>query len=95
MKHSLYVIVCLLLGLYACSPPTSTPSILQLTEGLWRGVLDIGNDTNPLEIPFNFEVVSNEKIVIHNGDEHIEVTDINYDEKDNSFSITMPVFGSE
>jgi thiol-disulfide isomerase/thioredoxin len=99
MKHFLYFIICSLLGFYACSPPTNTnldsQSIIQLTEGLWRGVLDIGNDTNPLELPFNFEVVSNKKIVIHNGDEHIEVTDINYDEKDNSFSIKMPVFGSE
>ncbi len=99
MKHFLYFVACLLIGFYACSSPTTvnldSQSILNLTEGIWRGVLNIGNDTNPLEIPFNFEVVNDQKIVIHNGDEHIEVTDINYNEKNNSFSIKMPVFGSE
>jgi len=99
MKHFSYFIACLLFGFYSCNSPTTvnidSPPISQLTEGVWRGVLDIGNDTNPLEIPFNFEVISNQKIVIHNGDERIEITDINYDEKDNSFSIKMPVFDSE
>ncbi|CAA6808824.1 MAG: Unknown protein [uncultured Aureispira sp.] len=104
MKHFFYFTTFLLLGLYACTPPTTTvnltpPSMIEptieLTKGLWRGVLNIGNDANPLEIPFNFEVVNNQKIIIHNGEEQIEVTDINYDEKNNSFSIKMPVFGSE
>lgn len=99
MKYFLYFTVYLSLGFYACTQP-NTNSInnqetTQLTAGIWRGVLNIGNDTTPLEIPFNFEVINNQKIVIHNGDEHIEVTDINYDKKDNSFSIKMPVFGSE
>jgi len=66
-----------------------------LTKGLWRGVLNIGNDANPLDIPFNFEVVNSQKIVIHNGEERIQVTDIHYDENNNSFSIKMPVFDSE
>lgn len=99
MRKKLYIIASLLLCFYACNSPTTvnldSQSILTLTEGIWRGVLDISKDSNPLEIPFNFEVVNDQKIVIYNGDEHIEVTDINYNKKNNSISIKMPVFGSE
>lgn len=71
----------------------SSTSIIKLTQGIWRGVLNIGSVESPLEIPFNFEVVNNDKIIIHNGEEHIEVTDIELDS--NFISIKMPVFGSE
>jgi len=68
-------------------------STLELTTGIWRGTLDISNNDQPLELPFNFEVISNDKILIHNGEERIEVTDILIDK--HSLSIKMPVFGSE
>lgn len=57
-----------------------------LPPGTWRGVLYLSNDTTGFdeksrgELPFNFEVIHDTPdsfhIVIHNGDERIEVTDI-------------------
>ncbi|BDS13589.1 peroxiredoxin family protein [Aureispira anguillae] len=98
MRHTILITIFILLNIAACTPPTSvnlqSESIIKLTKGIWYGALDIGSDSSPLEIPFNFEVIDENKIVIRNGDEHIEVTDINYD-NNNSISIKMPVFGSE
>lgn len=96
MKRSTLLMSILLLNLFSCSSPIeqSPPdAILSLTKGIWRGALNIGNTEQPLEIPFNFEVISDDKIVIHNGNEQIEVTDIELN--DQSISIKMPVFGSE
>jgi thiol-disulfide isomerase/thioredoxin len=57
-----------------------------LPPGTWRGVLYLSNDTTGYdersrgELPFNFEVIHDTPdsfhIVIHNGDERIEITDI-------------------
>lgn len=66
---------------------------LPLTEGIWRGVLDISNDTQKEEVPFNFEVKADHKIVILNGEERIKVADVNFDS--NQIQIKMPVFGSD
>ncbi len=57
-----------------------------LPPGMWRGVLQVSEDTTGFdersggELPFNFEVIYDRPdsfhIVIHNGDERIAVTDI-------------------
>lgn len=95
MRHLLAMLI--FLNIASCHHTNTivdpTTSFTNLTKGIWRGVLNIGSVEAPLEIPFNFEVLSNEKIVIHNGEEHIEVTDIELDS--NYVSIKMPVFGSE
>jgi len=62
----------------------------QLAKGVWRGVLQISEQD---AIPFIFEVVSNERLIIKNGEENIVVNDITVDSQ--SVSIKMPVFGSE
>ena len=81
----------------SCTTPdgklATTESIVKLTEGVWRGALNIGKDKNILEVPFNFEVTGDDKVIIYNGEERIEVTDISIDS--NQISIKMPVFGSE
>jgi thiol-disulfide isomerase/thioredoxin len=87
----------LIISITSCSTSGSVDlkkdSIFELTTGIWRGALNISNDDQPLELPFNFEVISNNKILIHNGEERIEVTDVIIEE--HSLSIKMPVFGSE
>lgn len=100
MKYLIPIGVFLVFVSFAtCTSPVSVnvkPEVINdLTVGIWRGALNIGNHENPLEIPFNFEVVNNQKIVIHNGEERIEVMDIDYDQNSYSLSIKMPVFGSE
>lgn len=99
MKYFSIITILLLLSFSACTPSTSTElktnSSQKLKEGIWHGSFNIGNNSTPLDIPFNFEVIDEKKIVIHNGEERIEVTDINYDEAQKSISIKMPVFGSE
>ncbi len=72
-------------------PTTSKNNPIPL--GNWRGVLHIDTTSSVLELPFNFEVLSDNKIIIHNGEERIEVSDITIDSQ--NISIKMPVFGSE
>lgn len=98
-QPALFILSLFFLSVLACDSPktvdiqTPSESIIELTKGIWRGALNISKTDEPLEIPFNFEIVSNEKIIIHNGEEQIEVTDIALN--DQAISIKMPVFGSE
>lgn len=67
----------------------------KLKEGNYRGILFL-DETNKVELPFNFEVkYSNKKplIIIKNGDERIEVTEITV--KKDSLWFKMPVFDTE
>ncbi len=61
--------------------------INKLERGEYRALLKI-NET--VDLPFNFEVVSENKLNIFNAEEVIEVDDIIY--KDDSVVIKMPVF---
>jgi peroxiredoxin len=95
MRLSTLLITALLMNTISCSGPETKEITKEgiLQPGVWRGALNIGEENTILEVPFNFEVISNEKIIIHNGEERIEVTDISIDS--NQISIKMPVFGSE
>ncbi len=93
MRTALISIVLLLLLLNACNDSRPSKYMNHLPEGTWRGLLNIGNKQETLEVPFNFEVAQNNQITILNGTERIEVSEVNY--KDNLIRIKMPVFGSE
>ena len=95
MRIALLSIPLLLLLISACDESTTSHSTMntQLSEGIWRGVLNIGTDEEVLEVPFNFEVAANNQITILNGEERIEVKDVNIDS--NHLTIQMPVFGSD
>jgi thiol-disulfide isomerase/thioredoxin len=61
----------------------------KLLKGKYRATLKL---TKTKSLPFNFEVVNENKIKIFNAKEVIEVTDIEY--KNDSVYINMPVFTS-
>ena len=65
-----------------------------MTRGIWRGILLLNDSA---QLPFNFELKSNTDypyvIEIMNGQERIEVTDVNF--IGDSVFIKMPVFDSE
>lgn len=81
----------------ACTTSTGsnagTDALKTLGKGTWRGVFQLGETNSGLEIPFTFEVIDNDHIIIQNGEERIKVTDITID--GNQLSIKMPVFDSE
>ncbi|TGV01013.1 TlpA disulfide reductase family protein [Flavivirga rizhaonensis] len=80
-----YIIVGLLiLFVFACK---QNNEINKLTTGIYRASLKV-NETEGL--PFNFEVVSKNKLNIFNAEEIIEVDDITY--KNDSVYIKMAVF---
>ena len=58
-----------------------------LKTGLWRTVLKVQDEK---ELPFIFELQSDTRLVIHNAEERIEVTDIIL--KGDSITIQTPVF---
>jgi len=80
MKNIFFLIV--LVVLYSCKTETQ-----HLEKGSYRAVLKV-NDT--LELPFNFDVLSNSTINIYNSDEIIKVDEIEY--KNDSVYIKLPVF---
>ncbi|WP_298345572.1 TlpA disulfide reductase family protein [uncultured Algibacter sp.] len=61
--------------------------IVKLEKGRYRAELKV-NDT--LDLPFNFEVISENKLQVFNAEEVIEVKEITY--KNDSVLIQMPVF---
>jgi thiol-disulfide isomerase/thioredoxin len=93
MRIAFLSILSLLLLLNACKESTPSKDMNKLAEGTWRGLLNIGNEQDILEVPFNFEVAQDNKITILNGNERIEVSEVHYEE--NFLRIKMPVFGSE
>lgn len=80
MKNIFFLIVLIVLN--SCKTETH-----HLEKGSYRAVLKV-NDT--LELPFNFEVLSNSTINIYNADEIIKVDEIEY--KNDSVYIKLPVF---
>ncbi|MCH2023062.1 MAG: TlpA family protein disulfide reductase [Saprospiraceae bacterium] len=96
MRRFILLNIVILLQFISCSLPVETnlsdKDKTNLVAGMWHGYFDIGKKDNPIKIPFNFEVI-NDKIIIHNGDERIEVTKFTI--KNDSIYIKMPVFGSE
>ncbi|MDZ7849131.1 MAG: TlpA disulfide reductase family protein [Owenweeksia sp.] len=64
----------------------------QVREGIWRGTISL-NDS--IDLPFNFKLThqdSGYKVVIHNAEEEIVITDITL--QNDSLKIQMPVFAS-
>lgn len=78
-----FLILCLVL-VFSCNSEKKTN---KLNEGRYRAELKV-NDS--LSLPFNFEVVSGDKLKIFNADEVIEVDDVSY--KNHSVYIQTPVF---
>jgi len=66
-------------------------------EGIWRGVLVMGAEDSPVELPFNFEIKGNTAetltLVIYNAEERINIKGIKL--VDDSIFFLMPVFDSE
>ncbi|MDP5158631.1 MAG: TlpA family protein disulfide reductase [Flaviramulus sp.] len=82
MKHIFLVV--LFLGLFSCKYENK---ITYLEKGKFRAELKV-NDS--LDLPFNFEVFSANKLLVFNAEEIIEVDDIVYN--NDSVYINMPVF---
>ncbi|PQV50470.1 peroxiredoxin [Jejuia pallidilutea] len=82
MKHIIIIILTVLV--FSCKEKINKNT---LKNGIYRAELKV-NDT--LNLPFNFEVVSEHKIKIRNAEEVIEVNDITY--KGDSVYIQTPVF---
>lgn len=83
----------------ACQPeqPTNLPILKStpvLQEGNWTAELrsdSVRTDTT-ISIPFQLQVISDQKIIIQNGAEEIEITAIEMDA--NQVTLVLPVFGS-
>jgi len=85
MKNlNLFVYIFVLFGLYTCK---EKPQEKKLVKGIYKGWLEVQDNQ---KLPFNFEVISDNKLNIYNADEVIEVTDIVY--KNDSVYIKTPVF---
>lgn len=82
MKHVIIIVLTVLV--FSCKEKINKNT---LKNGIYRAELKV-NDT--LNLPFNFEVVSEHKIKIRNAEEVIEVNDITY--KGDSVYIQTPVF---
>ncbi|WP_303319184.1 TlpA disulfide reductase family protein [Flavivirga abyssicola] len=82
MKH--FALILLILFAFACKQDAK---INMLETGTYRALLKVNNTE---DLPFNFEVVSENKLNIFNAEEVIEVDDITY--KNDSVYIKMPVF---
>lgn len=87
---SISIIVLSLLLFFSCTNSTERKA-LEIPTGIWRAIiLQQGK-----ELPFNFELTkikSKYSITIHNGAEHIDVSDIV--RKDDSLIVKMPFFDS-
>ena len=75
---------------FSCKNESNTPKddeMSRLKVGIWRAVLEVQDEK---ELPFIFELQSDTTLIIHNGVERIEVSDIiiNAD----SITIQAPVF---
>lgn len=80
-----YISITLLtLFVFACKQDVK---INKLTTGTYRALLIVNETEN---LPFNFEVISENKLNVFNAEEVIEVDDITY--KNDSVYIKMPVF---
>jgi len=66
----------------SCSKETKTPKV-----GEWRAVLQLDDSKG---IPFLFDYTDDNTIIIRNGEEEIEVTDVTF--KNDSIIIAHPVF---
>ncbi|MDO5980731.1 peroxiredoxin family protein [Flavivirga spongiicola] len=82
MKH--IIITLLTLFVFACKQDIK---INKLKTGTYRALLKV-NET--ADLPFNFKVISENKLHILNAEEVIEVDDVTY--KNDSVFIRMPVF---
>lgn len=80
MKHVIVVII--IFTMFSCKK-----EIKKLELGIYRATLEV-NDSK--ELPFNFEVLSDNRLHIFNAEEVIEIDDIEY--KNDSIYIKMPVF---
>lgn len=88
------------LCLIACQPekPNNIPTEEETTSLLKKGnwMAELRGDSIPLDttvsIPFQLKVVSDQKVIIQNGEEEIEITDIQISE--NQVKMILPVFGS-
>ncbi len=83
MKFFLYLLSTFIL--ISCNSKTST--IKKLEKGNYKAILHIQDKQ---EIPFNFEVESNNKLSIFNAEEVIKVHEITY--KNDSVKIQLPYF---
>ncbi|SFZ95008.1 Peroxiredoxin [Flaviramulus basaltis] len=79
----LFLLACMFI-VFSCKEENK---INKLETGRFRAELKV-NDT--LNLPFNFEVLSENKLNIYNAEEVIDVDDISY--KNDSVYINMPVF---
>ena len=82
MKHNIIIILAVLM--FSCKEKTNTRT---LEKGLYRAELKVNTSLN---LPFNFEVISENKLHVFNAEEVIEVNTIEY--KNDSVYIQMPVF---
>ena len=82
MKH--IIIIVLAASMFSCKEKGNTKA---LENGRYRAELKV-DDT--LNLPFNFEVISENELQVFNAEEVIEVNDIEY--KNDSVYIQMPVF---
>ena len=83
-NQSQNILLILLLVLFNCS---EKPKQTKLTEGHYKGVLEVKDNE---QLPFNFEVTSDETLKIYNAEEVIEVDEITY--KNDSVYIKTPIF---
>lgn len=90
-----YTAFLLILILGVCSAGCSEPEEGEVApeEGTWRGIISLNDST---EVPFNFELNREEdstySMVIQNGEERIEVLDV--EEFTDSLKFTLPVFAN-
>ncbi len=95
----LLLVACIAFCAIACQPekPTTLPAekaISVLKKGSWHAELRGDSMTldTTISIPFQLEVVSDEKVIIQNGKEEIEITAIKIN--GNQVEMVLPVFGS-
>lgn len=82
MKHIIIIILAVLM--FSCKEKTNTKT---LEKGLYRAELKVNDSLN---LPFNFEVISENELHVFNAEEVIEVKAIEY--KNDSVYIQMLVF---
>ena len=84
---SLFIIIPFVFSCKNESNTSENEEISRLKVGMWRTVLKVENEK---ELPFIFELQSDTTLVIHNGVERIEVSDIVIN--GDSITIQAPVF---
>jgi len=82
MKHLIFIVLVALM--FSCKEKTNTKT---LENGRYRAELKVNDSLN---LPFNFEVISENELHVFNAEEVIEVKAIEY--KNDSVYIQMPVF---